>query len=79
MMSVPNAARTIFHTAIATISGLFIAAAVAFGVVALAVAGLLIGFAGALTSHLRPRQNVAVVTLNASRTGRGWIVDPSDR
>jgi hypothetical protein len=79
MMSVPNTARNLVHAAIATVSGLFIAAAVVFGVVALAFAGLLIGLAGALTSHLRPRHKVAVVTLNATRTGRGWIVDPSDR
>ena len=78
-MSVPATARTLFHAAVATLSGLFIAAAVVFGALALAVAGLMIGFAGALASHLRPRKRTAVITLNATRTGRGWIVDPSDR
>jgi hypothetical protein len=69
------------HTAIATTSGLLIGVAVVFGAMALAVTGLVIGFAGALTSHLRPRPSPkpAVVTLNATRTGRGWTVDPSDR
>jgi hypothetical protein len=79
MMSVPTTARNVIHAAIATVSGLFIAAAVVFGAMALAVAGLMIGFAGALTSRLRPRRREAVVTLNATRTGRGWIIDPSDR
>jgi hypothetical protein len=80
MMSMPTTARSIFQAIVATVSGLFIASAVVFGAMALAVAGLLIGLAGALTSHLRPRtRQTAVVTLNATRTGRGWIVDPSDR
>jgi hypothetical protein len=79
MNTLSNTARTIIHATIATVSGLFIAAAVVFGAVALAVAGLMIGLAGALTSHLRPQQRPATVTLNATRSGRGWIVDPSDR
>lgn len=79
MMSVHTTARNLVHAVIATVSGLFIAAAVVFGVVALAVAGLMIGLAGAVMSQLRPRQKPAVVTLNATRTGRGWVVDPSDR
>ena len=78
-MSFPSTARNIVDAVIATVSGLFIAAAVAFGIVALAVAGLMIGAAGALASRLRPHPRQAVVTLNATRTGRGWIVDPSDR
>lgn len=79
MMSLPATARNLVHATIATVSGLFITAAVAFGIVALAVAGLMIGFAGALASKLRPQRQPAVATLNATRTGRGWIVDPSDR
>ena len=79
MTSVPATARTIVYAAIATVSGLFIAVAVIFGAMALTAAGLIIGFAGALTAQLRPRPKPAVVTLNATRTGRGWIVDPSDR
>jgi hypothetical protein len=78
-MSIPTTARNLFHASIATASGLLIAGAVVFGAVALAVTGLIIGFAGALTSRLRPRPKPAVITLNATRTGRGWIVDPSDR
>lgn len=79
MMSIPSTARTIVHAAIATVSGLFIAAAVVFGAMALAIAGLFIGLAGALSSRIRPQAKPAVVTLNATRTGRGWIVDPTDR
>lgn len=78
MMSVPNAARNIVHAIVASVSGLFIAAAVVFGIVALAIAGLLIGAVGALTSHMRPRRREAIVTLDATRTGRGWIVDPKN-
>jgi hypothetical protein len=79
MTSLSTTARTIFNTTIAAVSGLFIASAVIFGAVALAAAGLIIGLAGALTAHMRPQPKPAVVTLNATRTGRGWIIDPSDR
>jgi hypothetical protein len=71
--------RNLIHATVATVSGLFIAAAVIFGAVALAFTGLVIGLAGALISRTRPQQRPAVVTLNATRTARGWSVDPSDR
>lgn len=79
MNNVSSTARAMMNATIATVSGLFIAAAVVFGAVALAVAGLMIGLAGALTAHRRPQRRPATVTLNATRHGRGWIVDPSDR
>lgn len=78
-MSIPTTARNLFSVAIAGVSALLIGAAVVFGAMALAATGLVIGFAGALTSRLRPRPKPAVITLNATRTGRGWVVDPSDR
>jgi hypothetical protein len=79
MMSVQSSARNLVYAVTTTVSGLFIATAIVFGAVALAVAGLMIGLAGAITAHFRPRHKPAIVTLNATRTGRGWIVDPSDR
>jgi hypothetical protein len=79
MNALSTTARTFAHATIATVSGLFIAAAVVFGAMALAVAGLMIGLAGALTSRLRAQERAAPVTLTARRNGRGWIVDPSDR
>jgi hypothetical protein len=79
MTSISTTARTVFHATVATISGLFIAAAIVLGAVAIAFAGLLIGLAGALTSRASLNRRPAVVTLNATRTGRGWSVDPSDR
>ncbi len=75
----PPSARSLIHAVIATVSGLCIAAAVVFGAMALAVAGLIIGVAGALSSRLKPQPKVSVITLNATKTGRGWIVDPSGR
>jgi hypothetical protein len=79
MHSLSTTARTLFHATIAAVSGLFIAAAIVFGAVALAITGLVIGIAGALTARTRPQRRPAVITLNARRTGRGWSVDPSDR
>jgi hypothetical protein len=67
------------QSSIALISGLLIAAAVVFGMMALAVAGLLIGFAGAVLANFRAPQHRAVVTLEARRTGRGWSVDTTGR
>jgi methenyltetrahydromethanopterin cyclohydrolase len=73
-------ARNMFHAVVATVSGLFIASAVVFGALALAVAGLLIGIAGALSARVRTHtQRPAVVTLTARKTGRGWSVDPYER
>jgi hypothetical protein len=71
--------QKMFHSIVAAVSGLFIAAALLFGAVALAITGLVIGLAGALTARTRPQRRPAVITLNATRTGRGWSVDPSDR
>jgi hypothetical protein len=79
MKPIPDTARNLYHAIVATVSGLFIATAVVFGAIALAMAGLVIGFAGALTASARPRAKSANVVLNATRTGRGWIVDPSGR
>lgn len=79
MNNLSHTAKTVFHATVATVSGLFIAAAVVFGAIALAFTGLLIGIAGALISRTKPHQRPAVITLNATRTGRGWSVDPSDR
>jgi hypothetical protein len=80
MNSLSSTARNLLHAAIATVSGLFIAAAVVFGAIALAFAGLMIGVAGALMARARPHQpRAAIITLNARRTGRGWSVDPLDR
>ena len=74
-----SSARNLVHATIATVSGLFIALAVVFGAVALAVAGLMIGLAGAMSSHLRAKPKSAQITLTAKRRGHGWIIDPSDR
>jgi hypothetical protein len=79
MNNINTTAKTVFHAAVATVSGLFIAAAIVFGAVALALTGLVIGLAGALTARTRPQRRPAVVTLNAVRTGRGWSVDPANR
>jgi hypothetical protein len=79
MQDLSTTARNVFHATIAAVSGLFIAAAIVFGAVALAITGLVIGLAGALTARTRPHRRPAVITLNATRTGRGWSVDPSDR
>lgn len=72
-------ARKLVHATVATVSGLFIVAAIVFSAAALALTGLVIGLAGALTAGTRPQRRPAVITLNATRTGRGWSVDPSDR
>jgi hypothetical protein len=79
MKPIPDTARYFYQATIATVSGLCIAAAVVFGAIALAMAGLMIGFAGALTASVRPRAKSANVVLTATRTGRGWIVDQSGR
>jgi hypothetical protein len=79
MQNLSATARNVFHSVIAAVSAIFIAAAIVFGAVALAITGLVIGLAGALTARVRPARRPAVVTLNAVRTGRGWSVDPSDR
>jgi hypothetical protein len=79
MNSLNTTAKTMFHAAVATVSALFIAAAILFGAVALALTGLVIGLAGALTARTRPQRRPAVITLNAVRTGRGWSVDSSNR
>jgi hypothetical protein len=79
MNALSSTARNFVNAAIATISGLFIASAVVFGAMALAFAGLIIGLVGALTAHMRPQPRPATITLNATRSGRGWIIDPSDR
>lgn len=79
MNTLPSAAKTLINAVIATVSGLFIASAVVFGAMALAIAGLVIGLVGALAAHMRPQVRPATVTLNATRSGRGWIINPSDR
>lgn len=77
MINVPSQARLLFQAIVVTVSGLFIAAAVLFGAIALAFAGLLIGCAGALAGRVKPQPRAAIITLNATRTGRGWSVDPT--
>jgi hypothetical protein len=80
MHSLNTTARNIFNATIALVSGLLVAAAIAFGAVALAITGLVIGLAGAILARTRPSQHRhAVITLNARRTGRGWSVDTSGR
>jgi hypothetical protein len=79
MTNVLSSARSFLHAATVTLSGLFIASAVVFGIMALAFAGLIIGLAGALVARLRPQHRPVVVTLNSRRIGRGWIIDPSNR
>jgi hypothetical protein len=80
MNNLSMTARNLFNATIALVSGLLVAAAIAFGAVALAITGLIIGLAGAIVARTRPAQRrPAVITLNARRTGRGWSVDPSDR
>ena len=68
-----------FQSTLALVSGLLIVSALFFGVMAMAIAGLVIGFAGAVLANFRPPEPRAVVTLEARRTGRGWSVDPSGR
>jgi hypothetical protein len=68
-----------FQSTIALVSGLLIVSALFFGVMAMAIAGLLIGFAGAVLASFRQPEARAVVALEARRTGRGWSVDPSGR
>ena len=67
------------HSTVALISGLLIVSAVGFGMMALAFAGLIIGFAGAVLANFRTPPRRAVVTLEARRTGRGWSVDTTGR
>ncbi len=68
-----------FQSTIALVSGLLIVAALFFGMMAMAIAGLVIGFAGAVLANFRQPDTRPVVTLEARRTGRGWSVDPSGR
>lgn len=68
-----------FQSSVALVSGLLIVSALFFGVMAMAIAGLVIGFAGAVLANFRPPETRAVVTLEARRSGRGWSVDPSGR
>jgi hypothetical protein len=80
MQHFSTTARNFFNATIALVSGLLVAAAIAFGAVALAITGLVIGLAGAIFARTRPSQpRRAVITLNAHRTGRGWSVDPTQR
>ena len=81
MHAISDTARLVVQSTIALVSGILIVGALAFGAVALAVTGLVIGFVGAILSCIRPPENArhAVVTLEAQRTGRGWSVDTSSR
>ena len=79
MRSLSHTARAMFQSTIALVSGLLIVSALFFGVMAMAIAGLLIGFAGAVLASFRQPEARAVVALEARRTGRGWSVDPSGR
>ena len=79
MMSLSQTARLMVQSMFALASGLLIASALLFGVMALAIFGFMIGCAGAILAHLRkPNASAhAYVTLQAHPTGRGWRVDPS--
>lgn len=79
MRSLSHTARAVFQSGIALVSGLLIVSALFFGVMAMAIAGFVIGFAGAVLANFRSPDNRAIVTLEARRTGRGWSVDPSGR
>jgi type IV secretory pathway VirB3-like protein len=58
-----------FQSTIALVSGLLIVAALFFGMMAMAIAGLVIGFAGAVLANFRQPETRAVVTLEARRMG----------
>jgi cation transport ATPase len=79
MSNLPTKLLTLVQLATVTVSGVIIATAIAFGAMAIAMVGLVIGLVGALMAMARPRPRASYVTLTARRTGRGWVIDPTDR
>ncbi|GIU65983.1 hypothetical protein [Candidatus Phycosocius spiralis] len=75
----PQSAKNFYQRIFALVSGLLIASALLFGVVALAICGFLIGCAGAISARMRKPDvsALAYVTRHTYPSGRGWRIDPS--